>query len=399
MTAGAATLEEAPRIDAHTWIALFSQLVMNTAAFMAMPFLAIYLRTTLDFGAGATGTILSIFLWSSRGLPSVTGALADKIGSRWSMTAGMTIRAVGFGGLAVFDGFAPLAVMAFLMGFGGALYDPAVNAVFAAQPPSLRPRVFTLHTGALNVGVIIGPAVGALVVTGSPDGPFIGSALLFLAMGIVLLVTAPEGARVETVPIAQNYKTLLRNTSFVRFWFIMLLWWVTFAQLTVSFPLEAADLTGDRGWASALFLVNGIVGIVALFGVNRLSHRYAPTTMLTWGFLLVGLGFAIVPAVGDIAWLIFCIAVYTLGESIMLPCSDMKVADYTTEQTSATYFGVFILTYAIGGSAGNYLGNWLIGRDDAVPWLVYGAIAGLGAVAMHVFRSWEQRTQPREAAA
>lgn len=399
MTAGAATLDDAPRIDAHTWVALFSQLVMNTAAFMAMPFLAIYLRTTLDFGAGATGTILSIFLWTARGLPSVTGALADKIGSRWSMTAGMTIRAAGFAGLAVFDDFGTLAVMALLMGFGGALYDPAVNAVFAAQPPSLRPRVFTLHIQLLNVGVIIGPAIGGLLVTRSADGPFLGSALLFLAMGIVLLVTAPDAGHVERPSITQNYKTLLRNKSFVRFWFIMLLWWAAFAQLHVSFPLEAVDLTGERGWASALFLVNGVVGIVALFGVNRLTRRYSSTALLTWGFVFVGVGFAIVPMIGDIAWLNFCIGVYTLGESLILPCSDMKVADYTTEQTSATYFGVFILTYAIGGSVGNYLGNWLIGRDDLVPWLVYGAIAAAGAVAMHAFGLWERRVQPREAVA
>jgi predicted MFS family arabinose efflux permease len=389
---GGASAAERPSIEPRTRLVLASQLLMNTANFMAFPFLAVYLRRNLGFSPGEIGTVLTVYLISARVLPGITGAFADRAGSRWVMALGMAVRAVGFVGISLLHGMGALVATALLIGLGGAIYDPAVDAVFAAQPESIRPRVFTIHVQLLNVGVVIGPALGGLLVGVSPRTPFLGSAALFAALAVALLVFAPAAHGRARTSLGHSYRTVLSNRAFVWFCAAMVLWWFLFAQLSISFPIKAVQITGDERSVTALFLVNGVVGILALFGVRRLAERRPPTVLLAWGFLFVAAGFGLIAALSSIWWLTLCMAIYTVGESVMFPCADLKIASFVTERTSATFFGVYIVTWAVGGTAGNYAGSWLVVAGGRfLPWIVYGLVGLAGAWAITAYRArWER---------
>src|SRR4051812_48320376 len=113
-------------ISPHLWLSLISQFIMNTATFMFMPLLTIYLIWQLKFSTTEVSTVLAINLLTTRLFPMFTGPLADKLGYQALMMVGISVRVLGFLGFAFLHGFYSLSIMSFLIGLGMTLYSPAI---------------------------------------------------------------------------------------------------------------------------------------------------------------------------------------------------------------------------------------------------------------------------------
>ena len=372
------------RLSQAARVGLGSQFLMNTANFMVMPLLAVYLDRYLMFTATQVGTILTVYLLATRLLPMLSGPAADGIGYRPMMVSGMFVRALGFAGFLVSEAFLPLIGFTLLIGIGSALYEPAVMEVFAAEPPSSRSHVFALHNFVLNLGVIVGPILGGVVALAGPSLPFLASAVAFALLGVVLFLVGRIFPRpVHRPTFLQNYQRVIGHRPFYLFMLIMMLWWIVYSQLFISFPVRAAQLGGGQEWASTLFIANGLIGLVVIFLVMRLLRHVQPAKLLIWGFLIAALGFAAVPLLPSVWWLIVCVVIYTVAETLMLPSGEVQVAAYAGEESGASFFGVYEGAWAAGGSIGNYLGSWLILQESgAAPWLIFAVIALVGASAM-----------------
>lgn len=382
-----ASAERAPSLGFGVWIALLSQLLMNMAAFTAMPFLAVYLRKDLQFSASEIGTIVSAMIVSGRVLQIVTGPLADRLGSHAMMIAGLLLRAAGFAGFAFLVGFGELVLLALLAGLGSALYDPSVNGTFAAQPAAVRPRVFMLRNQFLNIGVVIGPMLGAALVGHGVRAPFLSAAACFVALAGLLAAAGPLASAPARRPsLRENYRAALGHRPFLAFWGVIVLWWMLFSQLFVSLPVKALEIGGSERWVSTVFLVNGVTGTAAILLVHQLNKRLPVHRALIVGVALAALGLGLVPLVPAMAWLLACTLIYTLGESITQPCADVIVAGFADERTGATFFGLYSASYALGVTLGNYLGSWLVVHlAGAGPWLVYAAIGALGVLGLGLY--------------
>lgn len=372
------------RIGLSAWVGLASQFLMNTANFMVMPLLAVYLDRHLSFTAGQIGTILTVYLLATRLLPMLSGPAADGLGYLPMMVSGMFVRALGFAGFLVSREFLPLIAFTLLIGIGSALYEPAVMGVFTAQPPSVRSRVFALHNFVLNLGVIVGPILGGLVALAGPSLPFLASAVAFTLLGVALFLLGSIFPRpIHQPSLLKNYGLVLNHRPFCLFMLVMMLWWIVYSQLFISFPVRATQLGGDAQWASLLFIANGLTGLTVIFLVMRLLQRIQPTRLLTWGFLISAVGFGAVPLLPSVWWLVVCVVIYTVAETFMLPGGEVQVAAYAGEESGASFFGVYAGAWAAGGSIGNYLGSWLIFQGgDIIPWVVYAGVALVGASAM-----------------
>ncbi|WP_437573417.1 MDR family MFS transporter [Sorangium sp. So ce887] len=364
-----------------------SQLLMNMAAFVATPFITIYLGKNLRFSPAEVGTIVSAMMVSGRLLQILTGPIADRVGGHSMMIAGLLLRAAGFAGFAFLTGWWELLFMTLLAGVGDALYEPSVNGTFAAQPAEIRPRVFMLRNQFLNIGVVIGPMLGAALVGYGIRAPFLSAAACFVALCVLLAVVGPLVESPERRPsVLENYRAALRHRPFLAFWGVMVLWWMLFSQLFVSLPVKALEIGGSERWVSTVFLVNGVIGTLAILLVHRLNERLPVHRSLLVGIVLAGLGLGFVPLFPAMGWLLACVLIYTLGESITQPCADVMVAGFADARTGATFFGLYSGSYALGVTLGNYLGSWLVLRlTGAGPWLVYGAIGALGALGVTLY--------------
>lgn len=371
-------------VSREIWIVLASQFVMNAASFMVVPFLVIYLSGTRHLSSFEVGTTLSVYLVALRLLPLMTGVLIDQIGHRFGLSAGVLIRGAGFLSFAVAVSWPWVLVPACLIGIGGAIYDPSVRAVIAAQPANARARIYALRNQFLNAGALIGPLLGAAMATRSPQLPFLVSGGTFVAGSIVLGAMPMRGEPMDrSLSWLAQLKEGLSHRGMQLLWPIMAVWWLLFTQLTVSFPVVAERLGGGAYYVSAVFVVNGAVGIAAIFFLQR-PLREAPTALLAAvGFALLAAGFLMVPISSSVWWLMVCVGVYTIGETILMPCFDLIVAGFTTSKVRATMFGVSATSWAAGGALGSYLGTWLILQvGGGLPWLTYAGLAVICVAAM-----------------
>lgn len=388
------------RLAQETRLVLSSQFVMATSTFMATPFLTVYLARDLRFNAVQVATTMTILLASARVLPLATGGLADRFGYRGTMSGGVALRATGFVVLALTTRPLEIALAALLIGAGGALYDPASRGALAAEDAATRPRVFAIHNQLANTAVIAGPLIGAELLAFGVRAPFLIAGGCFSVLAIVL--HRARGLRFQRAGrdgALARYRLALRERSFLGFCAVMTLWWVVFTQLNVGLPLRIANLSGGERWVSMLFVVNGVAGLITLVVIRRLLSSLPPQRLLVAGYLVTAVGMALVAAVPTIWWTLACVALYTVGETLLLPGADLAVSAYASERAAATFFGIFALSWAVGGTVGNYLGSWLAASGGSTtPWLLYGAIAGLGAIGVLRLRFPPHgRTEPRPA--
>jgi MFS family permease len=355
---------------------LISTFAMNMANFMVLTFLAIYLALQLQFTALQTGSVLAVMTVTSRALPFFFGLIADRYGFLNLMLIGLLIRSVGLLGFGWVETF-PLALCcSFLIGLGIAVYEPSALAVYANQSAVLRKRIFPAHNQCLNLGAIVGPLIGGLLVPFGAPYLFGLSAGIFLLLAVFLLLfrkteIRPQQPESGTL-LAMNI--VLRNKSFLYFAFSMVCFWLMFSQLTVALPLKMFSLTGDERYVSLVITINALTGLLFMFWFKRLYIRLPPLRLIQAGVLVMAVALIFVPLFVSPLWLFCCIILFTIGETLALPSTDLKVAEYSAQGNPAAYFGFFEFSYAIGAMLGSYLGTWSLtdANGGMMPWMLFG---------------------------
>ncbi|MFV5170598.1 MDR family MFS transporter [Bacillus cereus] len=368
-------------------ILLTAVLFMNTGSFMIMPFLAIHLTNDLHFSSWEVGTILTTILVSQRGLPIFTGFIGDRVSHTINVLLGVVIRALGFGLFVFASDFWSVSIASFFIGFGGALFDPSITAFFTTQKEELRKKIFTYFNQMLNAGVIVGPLVGALLVQFDPVYPFTIASIAMLLLAFVLFVYRnkyPETIK-DTKKILASLKDTASNKLFLLFMCIMPLFWIMFVQLNISFPVKAYDLTDNKQLVSSIFILNGVSGLLLMFLLRKIFISKHPLIMVKLGVLIMGFSIGAIPLISSIYWMLFCIFLYTLGETLALPGAEMTVAQFSNNKPAGLFFGIFQAFWAFGGTIGNYLGAWLNKFNHiSMYWLIFLAIGILASLLFHI---------------
>lgn len=322
---------------------------MNAGTFLALPLLAVLLTRQLHASAGVVGTAFSAFLVAARGLPLLTGSLADRAPPQMMMMSGCLLRAGGFGLLAVADHPRLAIAAAAVAGAGAAVYEPAMSAALARGAEATRTQVFALRTTALNLGAIAGPALGGLLLHVGLRTPFAAAAALFAILGLLMLTTATDTAPVARQPVT-GVRPPWRDPPFTGFLTCLIVWYVLFAQLTVGFPLRAAAV-GTSATITAIFLVNAVLGLASVPLANHLLHRHGAARGLRAGLLLAAAGFTITGTSPTVFAVIAGMAVYSIGETLVLIARDTTIASYARHGRPAAYFGLASLPWLLGGWA------------------------------------------------
>ncbi|MBO1628552.1 MFS transporter [Bacillus arachidis] len=385
------------RIPVPIKILLTAVLFMNTGSFMIMPFLALHLTNDLHFSSWEVGTILTTILIAHRGLPVFTGFIGDRVSHTVNVIGGVMVRALGFGAFIFADSFWSVTIAAFFFGFGGALFDPSVTAFFTSQKETVQKKIFTYFNQMLNTGVIIGPLVGAILVKFNPVYPFTIAGIGMLVLSFILFTYRSKYPRTikDNQKVLLSLKTAISNKLFISFICVLSLFWIMFAQLNISFPIKAYDLSGNTQLVSSLFIINGVSGLLLMFFLRKVFINQDPMIMVKIGVLIMGIAIGMIPLIPSIYWMLFCVFLYTLGETLALPGAEMTVAQFSANKPAGLFFGMFQACWAIGGSLGNYLGAWL-NKFNHISWC-WLIFLGIGVLASILFtmihRSMKGKTE------
>jgi len=139
-------------------------LLMAIGFFMLTPLLGLYFIQHLGWSAALTGSIIAVSGLANNSLRFFFGVLADRIGYKRAILLGVGVRVAGF----VMYGFVShpfgFAAAAFIAGAGGALFHPASYGAYARLTPGERKaRIFALREMLSNVGYVLGPVIGMLL--------------------------------------------------------------------------------------------------------------------------------------------------------------------------------------------------------------------------------------------
>lgn len=126
------------------------------------------------------------------------GAAADRWSRRGCAVAADLVRAGAFVGVAMVDSFEATVVFALVAGAGTGLFRPAILAGLPSLvPPSRLPAATSLYGAISTADVLLGPALGALVLLlGPPEVLLLANAATF-ALSAAILGRLRFGGRAE----------------------------------------------------------------------------------------------------------------------------------------------------------------------------------------------------------
>ncbi len=363
------------------WVLWWGVLVNRAASFVAA-FLALFLVQERGFDVAAAGRVVALYGVGGIVGAVVGGAVADRIGRRFTMLSSLALSAAAVGSLALARGTFGIAALTLLAGFAGQTYAPALNAAVAdVVPLPDRRRAFGLVYWAANVGYGVGFAVAGAVGPKSLPALFVLDAATTTAF--LLLVawrmpeTRPAGAGRD--PVLGGLRRVVTDGTFMVFLGLQLVVLLVFTQWVLMLGVDtAAHGVGRAGYAFLMWLnCAGAIVLQPLLG--RWIIRRDPTWSLVSSALLFGIGYGLnafatglpVYAVGVVLW--------TTGEVLCLPVASAVPAALAPPELRGRYQGVFATVFASAFALSPLLSGELAARAGTRA--VWFACLGAGVLA------------------
>lgn len=378
---------------------LWGQLCMNASHFMTVPLLAVFLSRDLGLGPAALATVMGANLLWAQSLPLLAGPLVDRYGAKPALVLGLCLRAVGLAGFASQSDTVLLVFSACLCGAGVAVYESALFGVLGREPPERLSAVFAANNQMLNLGVIVGPVLGALGSAFSVRACFAVSAVLFGMLSLrAWRQPAMDGAHTPASGGWRSLRSALTHRPFQLLVCAAMPWYFLFPQLYVAFPIYLKNLS-ESGSTAPIYVVNGIVGVGFMVLARQWLVRTPPRQLLLVAYTAAALLFASVALTDSLLWFYLFVVGYTVVETTILPALETLTSTVAPDGSQGTFFGVLSVAGALAGTAGYYVGSWLVvDGARATAWLVFGAVGALGVVLTLVLRAHTAGLRPSEAA-
>ncbi|GIF69929.1 MFS transporter [Asanoa ishikariensis] len=381
-----------PRLSPRAWFVLGGDAVSALGSGLTLPFLLVYLHQVRGINLGVAGLMLStVALAGLVGNPA-GGWLADRIGARRAVIAGLAVAAAGAGAIALvhatWHGFAAT----FLYGMGMAALLPAQDALLATTVDAAqRPQVFAVRHATLNVGLSVGTVLGALIVSFQTPSTFVLVFVLdaasFVAFALVLgRLRDVQSDAAEPSFAEGSYRHVLRDRVFLRMWvLVFLLVMAGYAQYHAAFPAYATEVGGlsPRGLGLA-FAANMVTVVVAQLVVLRMMTGRRRTRGIALAAAFMAAAWAMTLFAGSrgaLPLFVAAMVLFGIGETLVSPTVPAIVNDLAPDSLRGRYNGAYALAWTVGYVGGPGVAGLVIAAGHGHG-LFAVLIATLGVVAL-----------------
>ncbi|UVJ41201.1 MFS transporter [Arthrobacter sp. CJ23] len=421
------------RVKPAPQLLLASQLIFNIGFYAVVPYLAVAMRNDFGMGAMAIGVVLGARTFAQEGMFLFGGALADRWGARQSMITGCLVRIAGFLLLAWAADFPLFLIGAVVTGIGGALFSPALQSLFGAaaergsskeadraegnSPIEVSPKgsprqsnrstLFALLVICGEVGVVVGPLLGSLLlVIGFDTAPLTGSAV-FALMAVVFWLFLPKTRTHAPNTSAQlpgrvppsGAWSCLKDKRFIGFAAFFSVNLLATNQLYFGLPVELERSGAGVSSLAVVFAYASFLTITLQWPIARLMRKAGPGIALPLGFALQSLGFASLGALATVpppsgfpilpAFLL--VTGTALGNICVLPVAMGLVLEFAAGRPTGAYYGLL----ASAGGLAVVLGNTALAPlyelaytpsiSGLAPWLVLSFLGAITATFIRRF--------------
>ncbi len=316
------------------------------------------------------------------------GHLSDRIGRRPLILAASAAQALIAGALALVGGHVALGLA--LMVFAGGV-EGVENAADQALLTDLVPRDQREHAFATsrvvqNIGFVVGPLIGAALLTVGWRALFVTTALIGACGFLFALKAIPR--RAEFTPVAPperaSWRVLARDRAFAAVLAAGTLAAIVYLSYETLLPISLVQSHGlaPAAWG-VLLAINPIV--VVLFQL-RLTGRVSKRnefTRLAVGVAAMGLPFLLVSVSTALPLLVVLLLIFVLGEMLWAPLSQNLIARIAPDDMRGAYLGAGGAMWPAAFALGPLIGLQVRSAfGDTAMWVAV-AIAGACAIALY----------------
>jgi dipeptide/tripeptide permease len=241
------------------------------------------------FIAGLFGALIYLF-------PFFSGALADRLGFRYSLMLAFALLAVGYSYLGIFHTLGPVALGLFLIVLGGSFVKPVITGTASrCSTETNRARAFSIFYMMVNIGSFTGKTVVApiRIELGVQNVPWFSSTAALVALLITTLFYFPNETGAERPrSMGETFRgmlTALRNFRFAALILITAGFWAIQGQLYASMPDYVIRMAGETYKPEWYANVNPLVVVTCVLWVTQLVRDWPPARSIAVAMALIPL--------------------------------------------------------------------------------------------------------------
>lgn len=342
--------------------------LVNIARAMTLLFLAVKLQQTFGLGPAMIGSLLGVGPLLGAIAAPFAGSLSDKVGRKTMLTLTLLSMALAMIGMGIAETVLAFCLAQITAAVAAAINEPISRALMSdVCPEPVRLKYFSWRYAAINFGFAVGPLI-AIAAGAASTTLFIiaGSGYALFALAVHLLkVPLPqqdgERAAALRISVLQNVRTATRDPRLAFFVGGGTLLVAVYGQLSATLaPYLSANIPGGVEIFAYIISINGAV---VLFG-SPFSHRFikrmGALNALVAGcllFLAGELGFLFSSGLLGLA---LSMAVFTIGEILVVPSEYMLVDGISNDHNRGSYFGAHSFS-TVGNFVGPTFGGLMLG--------------------------------------
>jgi MFS family permease len=331
------------------------------------------------------GALLAIYDGAEIILKPVFGTLADRIGARPVLLAGLVVFAAASAGFAFADNTAWLWAARCGQGVGAAAFSPAASALIARlSPPGAHGRAFGSYGFYKSLGYTLGPLLGGLIVAhGGLRGLFAVMAVLGAGVAVWAAAAVPVVA-----PMPRQRQTVLDAVRrFSEFAFLAPTLALAAATAALSVGVGFLPVSGTEAGLSPV-VVGAVVSLLALTtaftqpiaGRALDAARFSPIAGITAGIVVTAVSLA-VAALPGVAAILGAAVLIGAGCGVITPLAFATLARDTPQERLGQTMGAAEIGRECGDAAGP-LAVAGIAAATALPFGFLGLAAAVGAAGV-----------------
>jgi len=343
-------------------------MLINRSGTMVLPFLSVYLTSSLGFSVQQAGFILSSFGIGSVIGSYLGGALSDRYGHFFVQFISLVLSGFIFIYLSGITEYFSLLIGVLALSIIAESLRPAnaTSVSFYARPENVS-RAFSLNRMAINLGFSIGPAIGGLLASIAYRWLFVADGTTCILAGIFFFIYFRKRKGYEPHKIRKTEETIkaksaYRDRKFLVFVFLSSCFAILFFQLFMSLPLyyrEVYQLSEHK--IGGLLAFNGlIVFSLEMILVYILQRKYNIPTLILIGMVTMAFSFFLLNLYFHNFILILAMFLLSLAEIFAMPFMATFVVQQSSEANRGSYMGLYTISFSIAHIFAPVLGATII---------------------------------------
>jgi MFS family permease len=358
-------------------VLLIASLMMHLAAYLIIPILPIILKNDKLINPAQIGTVIAAGTIAFQLGSIISGFLSDRIEKKYVMTIGAAIQALSIFGFSLFSTYSILILLSGGHGFGHGFTAPTVKAAIAgltSDETDERTTAFSIRGIVSNIGTSI---AGIILLFLANRNIFFITSLVYgaLALLTLFLMSKEEDGKKKSKANWSDYKTIIKNKSFLFFAIVILLVNLGFAQLHFLLPLRAEAILNNNQIVGTVWTVISIEVILLQSLISkRFLTKYHCLTSVFWSLLFFSGGIFLIGLSHSFYILILSAIVFTVGQMLFMPITDSMIGKLAGKELLGAYFSLANLISGLGTGLGIYFSGLIINRfgiiHNSFPWMI-----------------------------